>query len=364
MEIAEFLQAMRDPSGIPFHPLVFQILMVLTFALHIMFVNFVVGGAFISLWGRIRGGHDGMRLSRALAQAVTIMLSVAIVLGVAPLLFVQVIYDPFWYTASVMSAWWTMGFLLAIGVAFYAFYGFYLGSRKTGGNVLWSIIAIASVLVSAVIIHALSVEQLQPDKWREWLVNGLTVDVSGHGLYAFELPRILHFIVPSFAMAGIFLMLYAWYFRDRVDYNASYVDFVASLGARLAFWGTAVQAAVGIWWVLTIPKALEFIYNPFFLVGAVSGLLLLFYLSKARQAPVEYAVNSALFALGTILLMSYAREALRMAYLGGFGYSIFDYRVVTDWGSTVLFFATFLGGLVVVAYTCMVAFQAGKGQSG
>ena len=93
--VNEVLAALRDPMGVPLYPVVFQLLMVLTFALHILFVNFVVGGLLISLWGRFRRAERWQRLSATTARIATISVSFAVLIGVAPLLFVQVIYDPF-----------------------------------------------------------------------------------------------------------------------------------------------------------------------------------------------------------------------------------------------------------------------------
>jgi len=65
-------------------------------------------------------------------------------------------------------------------------------------------------------------------------------------------------------------------------------------------------------------------------------------------------------ALLTIGTMAYARETLRTKYLASFGYTIFRYKTNLDWGSTVLFFLTFVVGLVVVGYFLATVYKAGK----
>ncbi len=362
IDVVQYVQAMRDPAGLPFYPLVFQFLMVLTFALHIMFVNFVVGGITLALWGRMSGDPKALRLSKALARASTVNLSIAIVLAVAPLLFVQVIYDPFWYTANTMSAVWAMAFLIAVTAAFYCLYLFYLGGKKESrnGNPFWLVLALAAAGLAGYIIHSLTMEQLLADQWQDLVVKGLDVDTSGTVLAGFSLPRILHFIIPSFAISGIFLMIYAWYFRGRSDYPEDYIDFAARLGGWLALWATVAQAAVGVWWLISLPSKFNFLSNPFFLAGATSGLVLLGLLVAAKSDPIKWAPRAMGMAFVTLFLMSYAREALRSLYAEKVGYSIFDYKLNVDWGSTILFLATFLGGLVVLAYPAVVAYHAGK----
>ncbi len=361
MEIGVILKNLQDPMGIPFYPIVFQILMVLTFALHIMFVNFTLGSSFLSLYGYLKGGDHWGRLSKSLAKATTINSAMAIVLGVAPLLFVQVIYDPFWYTSNILSAAWVIGFIFIMMLAYSFAYVFYLKGRSTGGNLaIFGILSFAFFVLAGVIIHVLNYQLLLPEKWLQWYIKGNSVDASGTSLHAFQLSRFLHFIIPSFAMTGILLMLYAWYFKEREDFDKSYLDWVGKIGAKIALIFTAIQALVGFWWLFSLPSELNFFTNPFFLVGAGLGIILLVLLFYAQKDPVKYAIPSILVGFLAIFGMSYAREALRMSYLSRFNYSIFDYKLTIDWGSTLLFLLTFVMGLVIIGYQVYVAYSSGR----
>ncbi len=55
--LASYIQQLRDVSGLPFYPWLFDFLLVLTFTLHILAINLVVGGTLVLLWGRLFGGH-------------------------------------------------------------------------------------------------------------------------------------------------------------------------------------------------------------------------------------------------------------------------------------------------------------------
>ncbi len=363
MELSQVLMALRDPMGIPFFPWLFQGLMVLTFALHILVVNLAVGGLCLAVYFHYRGGDYQRRLSAALARVVTVSLSLAIVLGVAPLLFIQVIYDPFWYTSTSLSAWWTMAFLLFITLAFLAAYVFYLRRRRQpGGYVVYGGAALVLLVFAGVIMSVLALQLLQPDQWRSWYWRQGTLNTLGNGLYAFKLGRFLHFLVPSLVNAGIFLMLYAWYFQPRADLDSRYRHWVGRVGARVAKIAAMVQVAVGCWWLLTVPAELGFLTDPFLLGGAALGFLLLFLLLKGQHQPERYALPAASLSLLAVLGMATAREVLRMRYLGRFDYSIYSYPVHLDLGSTGLFLATFVMGLVVIAYPLILAFKLGRGQ--
>lgn len=121
----EMLYALRDQAGVPAHPLIFLVLGVLTFALHIVTVQVMLGASALTLRGAISTDASWRRLAAAMLTTAKIAVSVAIVLGVAPLLFVQVIYDPFWYTSNVLSAWWVIGFIGLLIVGYIAMYAFY-----------------------------------------------------------------------------------------------------------------------------------------------------------------------------------------------------------------------------------------------
>ena len=361
--LALYFQQLRDVSGLPFYPWLFDFLLVLTFTLHILAVNLVLGGTLVLLWGRLFGGPYGLRLSRSLSRALPITLSWVIVLGVAPLLFIQVLYDPFWYFSNVISAWWALAFLALIALSFSLLYLYYLrGGYEGAGNPLWPLVALLSLLFVAVIIHALSLQALHPEKWPEWAVKGGTEYQSGGKLFALSLPRLLHFLFASLAATGVFLLFYARYFRPRADYDPDYLSWAARTGARLALIFSLLQAAVGIWWLLSLPAEFRFYTHPLFLLGAGFGLLFILYLLSVRQDPEPHTGRiGALFA-ATVFFMSYAREALRMKYLSRAGYSFASYPVHPSWSSTALFLLTFLMGLVILSYVGLVAYRAGRGQ--
>lgn len=362
MNTETMIKVMQDPMGAPFYPIVFQILMVLTFSLHIIFVNLTIGTSAIAVYSHIKKGGYWPRLSTAMAKATPVNVSMAILLGVAPLLFVQVIYDPFWYASNTLSASWAMLFVIFMMTGYGLAYVFYLKRQKTksSGIVMAGVVSLALFVLSGIIMHSLGYQLLQPEKWLDWYVNGGRVDTSGSSLHSFHVSRFLHFMAPSFAITGVFMMLYAWYFKDRADMDKEYLGWVGKIGAKTAFIFTVIQAIIGFWWLLSLPGGFNFITNPFFLIALVLGIGLLLFLYTAKGDPNKYALPVAAIAFVTIFGMSYAREALRTLYLGRFGYSIFEYKVNLNIGSTILFLCTFAMGLVIISYFLTVVFKSGR----
>ncbi len=362
MNIGTYLNAMRDAAGLPSPAFVFDFFLVLTFALHILLVNLMLGSALLILYGRFSANEHAKRLSQSLSRLLVNSISWAIVLGVAPLLFVQVIYDPFWYTANTLSAWWALGFLGFIILGFVLAYVFYLNGGYEGkGSPLWVLLSLAFLILAGVIMHSLAVTQLYPEKWPSFAVIKGVYQSSGSSLHGFELFRFLHFIVPSLAVVGVWLMFYGNYFKGTGKYSEEYLSYVAKLGAKLALYASLGQAVVGFIWLLTLPTEFSFFTNPFFILAFLSALVLLGVLFKAQGNPSGFAKICA-FLLGlTVLLMGAAREALRTNYFTKAGYRLADYPVNPSYGSLILFLATFVIGLIVLLYTALVAYRSGQG---
>jgi hypothetical protein len=361
MDVAAMLQEMRDPMGVPFHPWFFQGLMVFFFALHIFMINIAMGSAAVALWGRWKGGEFPGRLSAALARAVTVHLSLAVLLGIVPLLFVQVIYDPFWYSSTSLSAWWAMLFVLAVMSGFLALYAFYLrGRRRPGAGSVFGLFALGCILGGGMVMHLLSMQALAPERWAEWFAPAGKMVTSGWGFHAFSPGRFFHFIAPAFIQTGIFLMLYAWYLSPRPDADPAYLRWAASAGARMAGYAALAEAATGGWFLIEVPGEFRFALDPFLLAGSALGVALIVLLFAARRDPIRYALPAVLLAFATNLIMAAARESLRMDYVGRYGYSVYDYPLHLDWGSTMFFLGTLAVGLVVTAYPVLIAFKVGR----
>lgn len=361
METSAMLQLLKDPMGVPFYPVVFQILMVLTFALHIMFVNLALGTTCLAALGRLKGEERWGRLAGGMGQAAAASVSGAILLGVAPLLFVQVIYDPFWYASSNLSAAWAIGFIFILMAGYASLY--LARDRKGDASAAFAGFALTMFLLAGFIMHVLGFQLLHPEKWLGWYTSHGAASTAGTVLHDFSIPRFLHFIVPAFAATGVFLMLYSWYFRARADADAAYLDWAGRLGAKMAFHATTIEVVTGFLWLLVLPRELSFHSHPLFVLGVVLGLALLGFLYHAQNRENDhhrFAWPAAAAMLVTILEMAAAREALRVRYLARFGYAIADHRLNLDWGSTALFFGTFVLCLVVLAWILAVAYQSGR----
>jgi hypothetical protein len=365
MNIGPMLSAMRDPAGVPGLPVLFEILFVATWVLHMAFVLLTLGACTLAIVGfckRESGPHWGP-LSRSMTSVAKVGVSMLIVLGVAPLLFTQVIYDPGWYASNVLSASWAIGFILTLIVGYCLW--FYFSTKNLPGA--RSVIVVAAVcslgifLLDGLIMHALTYQSLLPERWMEWYAPGGVVDTSGAKLHAIQWPRYVFFISLSAPALGLFLLAYADYFSARPDVDRAYLDFARTLGGKAAFVGFLVSTALFVWWLLVLSPESHLTYNPF---GWLAGLSLPI-VAVVVQRKAAPGSGYLLLALGAVplLLISVWREVIRVVELSPYGYTIHDYKVNMDWPSFILFLTTLVGvGSLVGGFYLTLGYVAGRTQ--
>ncbi len=363
MDIGSVMHAMRDPAGVPAIPVLFQFLMVLTWVFHIVFVHLTLGAAATSIYAFY--GHAGSaewrQLSIALTKVAKVGVSLLIVLGVAPLLFTQVIYDPQWYASNVLSARWAILFIASLILAYCLWFAFYWGNREGARRYvgLYAILGLALFLMDGLIMHALSYQSIQPQRWMEWYAPNGVVDTSGGALHAFEWPRFLFIISLSAPAVGIFLIAYADYFASRADKSARYLAFARRLGRKIAVRGFLISLPLLVWWHFDHPRETGLAWDPFGWLMAFAILILANVVRDEKENVHGYALAG--LGTGIVVMLAIWREMVRAAYLKPFGYVVSDYKVNVDWPSMLLFFATLIGvGGIVGGYYLTLLYQSGR----
>ena len=128
------LVPLADPLPQPAPPALVWALLQLTFLLHVLAMNLVLGGSLLALLGRFsRRAEDAALRARLLAafdKALPVALAATVTLGVAPLLFVQVLYGRVFFTSSILMGWYWLG-LVPLVIAGY--YGAYLLAFRGDG---------------------------------------------------------------------------------------------------------------------------------------------------------------------------------------------------------------------------------------
>jgi hypothetical protein len=354
-----------DPAALPGPIWLLHLLWVLTFTIHLLMVNAVLGGTVLSAVALMRG-RAGRGLAAWLASINTWAISFAITFAIAPLLFMQLLYGRFFYSATILlaGAWLPMLGLLTV-----AYYLNYVVKRRLKDGATPSLLVLVQALLFLAIAGiqvAVSVLHQRPDRWgavsdRPWSVLGDPAFV----------PRYLHFVFAAVAMAGCAL---AWWWMRRGELGpagaglhgdtrggtsgaspAVELDSEVRLGIQAALGATALQLPVGFWMLFVLPREvlLGFMKGgpgtmmPLTLgiltgVGAIVVLALcLSPLAKPRL--VRHAME---LIAGTMVLMVITRHQLRGVYLAveNRGASV---AVAPQWGVIGLFLLCLLGAGVL-----------------
>jgi hypothetical protein len=101
------------PDVIQVHWAWFDVLLIVTFVIHLLFMNTLLGSVLISFWDEWRGRKAGPARSEALSHAMPTTLALTVTFGVAPC-FYSVLYGNL-STQSVLMAAYGVGVGLLIG---------------------------------------------------------------------------------------------------------------------------------------------------------------------------------------------------------------------------------------------------------
>ena len=353
---ASTLLALRDPAGVPFYPIVFQGLYILTWALHAAFVLLSLGSMGLSIYGTFKQktNSNWKILTPHLIQTGKISVSILIVLGVAPLLFTQVIYDPNWYVANTLSGMWIFIFIytLVLGYIMYYWY-YYANKKKEGGGKFIGIISFLILVAAGVLMHSFAVTSIMPNEWMNMYAPNGIVDNSGW-TFNIDTIRLIFMVSLSLPVVGIFLQNYSRFLSTRDDFNKDFIIYTAMLGTKIGIVGLIITAIAFVAWMLQ----LGYLTHPVS-ISIIAGVLILVYMILVNKNSYITTIVLVLVAL----LISTLRELIRFDIMAKLGYSIYDYPVHLEIPSIIMFLLTFvvLGG-VGVAWLITMAWKVGKNQ--
>ena len=343
-----------DPNSLPAPYWVFKLLLIVTFFLHILAMNFMLGGgllAVVSKWGS-KNKEGGNRIFFDIAKKLPVFLPATISLGIAPLLFVQVLYGQFFYTSSILMAWPWFLVLVFLTLAYYGFYyvSFHSGKRPGRAGVVMLLSVLLVCAIGFVYSNNLTLSQV-PSRWAaKYFANpsGWHLNLSEPTL----IPRFLHFFLSAVAVGGIllvFMSLANW----RRDHG--YALRLLQIGGRAFMYATMAQFLVGVWFLVRLPRELLILFtggNPaataLLLGGVFSSAAAIFIMSDAvRKENIRVAAYYVPGILAVVILtMCIVRDMLRDAYLKPY-YHPGQFVVHTQWSVFPLFLALFIAGVAL-----------------
>lgn len=345
-----------DPTPIPAPEGLFHGLLVLTFFLHVLFLDLTLGGTLLAAVARLRsGGRPGdprTVLAGRLVSINTYGISLTITTGVAPLLFVQVLYQQFFYTATILIAAVWLGLLVLLMVGYYAVYVYKFRGAPVPGAAGTAWLGLAAVLFVAIAMIQVAVNLIhaQPGGWAALAEHPWSILADPT-----YLPRLLHFLLGAVAVSALVV---AWWAvrRARTGGDAATERPIARFAWRWALGATALQVVDGFLLLMLLPGpvltavagggAATLLPLGLAVLLGVGLLVMLARVDDPTGSPA--LVTGALAVVGlTVALMAVTRHQVRFFYLEP-ATSTQVPEVAAQWGNFALFALLLVVALAVV----------------
>ena len=324
------------PDAIPVHWFWLQLLLTVTTFLHFMAMNIMLGSGFIA-FAAPYFRDDVLPMNRAIAKTLPISIAFTINLGVAPLLFVQVLYGQFLYTSSILMAVFWLSIVGMLILSYYAVYIYTLNNDKLGlGRLTISLAVLLLLGVGFLFCNNLSIMQM-PETWVNYFNDrsGWLLNLGAPAL----VPRYLHFVASAVAIGGLAIALYFDFQKRRGDTSA---DQWIRHGCNWFTYATIVNFGIGFWFLGALPESA---YNPATLLGKTFFIMIVgsvFTIVMAVAYAQQYRlIPAAAWATATVLLMSLARDVLKLAYLKPY-FSLGDLPLVPQYSPFIVFLVFFV----------------------
>lgn len=339
----------------------FQVLLLPTFFFHILLMNVLFGAAFIALVSHLRAPADATPCTTEIAHKLPFTIAFAVNFGVAPLLFVQVLYGHLFYVSSLlMAVFWLSIMVLLIAAYSLAYIYKYRFAELGGWRFLFTGLITACLLVIAFFFTNNLTLMQTPAAWSRYFdqPGGLLLNLADPTLW----PRYLHFMVSAVAIGGLAL---AAFFSHQHRRGVAAAGLWIGYGCRWFGYATLVNLAIGLWFLLALPTGILTLatgLGRLFLLILAGGVVLA--LVAVRLSFSLRVMPALVCALGTLALMIGARSLLRSLMLAPW-FTLDQLAVVPAYGPMVLFFLFLAGGLGLIGWLVWSALRCptqGEGQ--
>ena len=352
----------QDPFGLPAPVWVFVLLMNLTLAVHFLFMGYAFTAALFDIFfaAAAREGSPAEWMLRRTERPLPVALSFAITFGVAPLLFVQVLYQQVFYAANIILGYQWIGIVAVVIAAFYTIYlvqgGRLFGRRiPRGCDVAGRVFIFACLLYVMTTLTTNALLTMHPERWLAVRAAGGNTFVLGMAILA---PRLVHnalaaLIIGSLWLVTLGLLSAGAATADRRQRECGRA--LARLGALVGAVAVMLQMLAGLGLAIADYRAVRQMLvslRPAAILWAVALLAvlalwakLIFLLAAAKKSLLVAAWGALVVILSGMFA---AREAVRQIVLAPY-LTLERWTVHPQLSSLALFLILFVAALGLVA---------------
>jgi hypothetical protein len=311
------------------------ILHIVTLTLHFVAMNFLFGGMIVLVFGKMTNKWDDPTVNK-FVKLFPSAVAATVTLGVAPLLFVQLVYHRQVYAATIVSGWF---WLLLVGAVMIGYYLLYAAAFSANGSrdrtpAFLGLTFLLLLYVSFVFSTVFSMGE-RPDLYKTlyaanqsgWVIN------SDVGSWLF---RWLHMILGAVTVGGFFVGLLG------KDSEPAY-----DIGKRFFLWGMMLTMVAGLVYLFTLGDSLLPLMRSvaiwLVLAAIVLSLGALHFFFRRKF------VASTLLLFISLTGMVFARHTLRLIFLDG-KFDPGTIPIVPQWSVFIMFLVFFVIAIGLVWY--------------
>jgi hypothetical protein len=288
-------------------------------------------------------------------RAMPILISAAVSLGVAALLFLQVLYGRVFFVSAVVMGWWWLAVIGLLIVTYYAAYlmAFREASLGAAGTFLAWLIAGVVGLIALIYGNNMTL-MLKPAELVARYASGgggIQLNLLDPALF----PRHLHMVLGAIAVSGLAVSILG-VIRRKAD--PAFAQWALRYGAFYCVLATSINVFAGLWWLAALPRdvLLRFMGHDMRAIGELlAGILLTLtgaghtLLAATGKRPVPMVTTSAVTLLAGIAMMLLTRDTIRRVTLELAGFQPVNW-VSPQWGPIAIFGALLLAAVAAIVW--------------
>lgn len=306
------------PLPLPAGEVFLKVLLVVSFIAHILFVNLMVGGSLFTLYYQWKAKQKDLfdDLAQFIAQTITVNKSMAVVLGVAPLLLINVLYTVWFYSSNALTG---IAWIMVIPLVAIAFLLTYLHKynwekwreKKTLHMSIMGVAVLIFLFIPLVFLANVNL-MLFPDHWAE--AKGFFSTLLIGNVF----PRYFHFLAASIAVTALFLV---WMLKTKwIESYGQLVNHKSKLAQefyKIALGISLAQFFFGPLLLFTLPKVgLSISLYSVIGLGVVFASLAMYLMSQEIKTITETHFAKRILPISilmtaTVLCMASGRHMYR-----------------------------------------------------
>ncbi len=319
-------------------------LSIVTLSLHLISMNFMFGGIIILLFGKFEDKWNNPIVEKFIKLFPNAM-AMTVSFGVAPLLFVQLVYPQQIYSSAIVSGWYWLLVVAVVIIAYYALYASAFSKKTDSRQKIYLSIAFVCLLYVSYIYTSVFALAEKPDLYKLLYAQNQGGTIINPDLNSY-LFRWLHMLTGAVTVGGFFVALFG-----RKNEPAF------AVGKQFYLWGMVASIATGLVYMMGLGELMKpFMKSPaiwLVLVSLVLSLGSLYFLFKKK-----FTVSSIMLAVSFVSMVTIRHIVRKLALIDFHDPSTM--AVNPQWSPFVIFLIFFVLAIATIWYMLKLFFGKQK----